>query len=75
MAKHTWSYADTYFITLSYKNGTSYKDISLVMPHLKQNSIRMKYKNCLYLEKGNVRGSLKNASKEHKKVWEILYKN
>ena len=33
----------------------------------------MKYKNCLYLQKGEVEGSLKHVSKEHKKVWDFIY--
>jgi hypothetical protein len=32
----------------------------------------MKYKNCLYLQQGNVKGSLKNVSKQHQEVWKKL---
>ena len=70
--KHKWSTFDNIMVTLGYLIGISPYYICYVFHNIPLNSIEMKYKNCLYLEQGNVKGALKHVSKAHKKVWNLL---
>ena len=67
-----WTEHDTYIVCFGYKNKLSAKDIQKILPHLTVNSIKMKYSNCLFLDKGN--GSLCNTSKMHRNVWDRDFK-
>jgi len=69
-----WTDHDTYIVCYGYKNNLSAKDIQKILPHLTVNSIKMKYSNCLFLDKGNVKSSLYNASKMHRNVWDRDFK-
>ena len=70
--KHKWSTFDNIMVTLGYLIGISPYYIGNMLNYIPLESIEMKYKNCLYLEQGNVDGALKHVSKEHKKVWYLL---
>jgi hypothetical protein len=72
MEKTKWSRNDNYVVTKNYLAGISYEITANVLPHLKKNSIRLKYNNCLYLDRGDVSGSLKHASRMHMEVWKEL---
>jgi hypothetical protein len=72
MGKTKWTRNDNYVVTKNYLAGISYEITANVLQHLKKNSIRLKYNNCLYLERGDVSGSLKHASSIHKEVWKEL---
>lgn len=72
IAKMKWSENDNLIVSKSFLEGKDYRITSKLLPHLKERSIFMKYKNCLYLQQGNVKGSLKNVSKQHQEVWKKL---
>ena len=67
--KFSWTEADNLNCTLYYLNNITPNKAHNLMPHIPLNSIKMKYKNCLYLERGNVKGSLSHVSKMHNKIW------
>jgi hypothetical protein len=67
--KHTWTKKDNIVCSVGYIFGLSSNQMHRQLPHIKFNSIKMKYQNCLYLKRGPVRGSLKNCSKAHRNVW------
>jgi L-rhamnose mutarotase len=66
---HRWTRDENILITRAYLDGKSVSEAQLLVPDIKINSVRMKYANCLYLDKGSVRTALKNVSKEHEAVW------
>ena len=67
--KHTWTEFETSITVLGYLNDVDYKQLGKRLPGIPLNSIKMKYQNCLYLEKGNIKGALSNCSKLHREVW------
>lgn len=67
--KHEWTDEETKRFCEMYKNNNTLQQIHNEFLHIKLNSIKMKYANCLYLDKGNITGALRNASRMHKKIW------
>jgi len=67
--KHTWTEFETSVTVLGYLNHIDYKQLSKRLPGIPLNSIKMKYQNCLYLQKGNIKGALSKCSKMHSEVW------
>ena len=72
MVKTLWSEDDNEIVCKNYLEGVDCATTAEILPHLRLSSIKMKYKNCLYLQYGNVNGSLANASKMHRKIWNKL---
>jgi len=72
--KHEWTEDETKTFCEMYKNNNTVQQIYNIFPHIKLNSIKMKYANCIYLDKGNITGALSNASHMHKKTWNELCK-
>ena len=70
--KHMWSRDENTLVTRCYLDGKSVGEAHLLVPHIKINSVKMKYANCLYLDKGPIKTALKNISKEHQDVWNEL---
>lgn len=71
--KYKWSINDNQLCILGYCSGYSYIYVHRKwLSHIKISSIKMKYANCLYLKDGNVKGSLKNCSKIHCKLWKSI---
>ena len=70
--KHIWSKSETVAVTRCYLDGKTIQQAHLLVPDIKLTSLKMKYANCLYLDKGSVPLALKNCSKMHKDVWEEL---
>ena len=71
--KHKWSTFDNIMICVGYLLFIKPHGLNYVLYYIPLESIEMKYKNCLYLHKGEVEGSLKHVSKDHKKVWDFIY--
>ena len=67
--RHEWTDEETRTFCEMYKDNMTVQQIYNMLPHIKLNSIKMKYANCLYLDKGNITGALCNASHMHKKIW------
>ncbi len=72
MVKTIWSEKDNEIVSKNFLAGIDYQTTANSLPHLKISSIFMKYKNCLYLQKGNVKGSLQNASSKHIEIWKKI---
>lgn len=70
--KHAWSREETTLVTRAYLEGKSTQQAHHLVPDIKLSSVKMKYANCLYLDKGPVHLALKNYSKMHKDVWDEL---
>jgi hypothetical protein len=75
MVKYSWSEADNINCSLYYLHGYTPKKAQSLLSHISLRSITMKYANCLYLDKGGVKGSLQKYSKLHKTVWDEIMKN
>ena len=56
IAKMKWSENDNLVVSKSFLEGKDYRITAELLPHLKERSIFMKYKNYLYLQQGNVKG-------------------
>jgi hypothetical protein len=72
LSKHIWSKDETVAVTRCYLNGKSIQEAHLLVPNIKLSSLKMKYANCLYLDKGAGPLALKNYCKMHKDVWDEL---
>lgn len=72
LSKHIWSKDETTLVTRAYLEGKTVEEAHLLVPNIKLSSLKMKYANCLYLDKGPVRLALKNYSKIHKDIWDEL---
>ena len=70
--KHIWTKEETIIMCKMYKDKKTPKEIKEKLPKIKLSSIKMKYSNCLFLEKGNVKGSLNSISIMHKNIWSSL---
>jgi hypothetical protein len=70
--QHIWTEEETKILCEMYKNKKTPEEVIQKLPQLKLGSIKMKYSNCLYLEKGDVNGALNNISKIHEKIWNEL---
>ena len=70
--RHKWTREETKIVTEGYLQGRTERDTQKLVPDISVGSVRMKYKNCVYLDKGDVRGSLTNASSMHKEVWSSM---
>ena len=73
MNKHNWIDSDEIICSLCYMQNYTCDKTKTILPHISFNSIKMKYKNFLFLDKGNVCGSLSNHSKNHKVIWDKLH--
>ena len=71
-SKHIWSREETSLVTRAYLDGKSIQQAHHLVPDIKLTSVKMKYANCLYLDKGPVQTALKNFSKMHADVWNEL---
>ena len=73
--KYTWTESDNIICSLSYLQNYSIEKTHSLLSHIPLNSIKMKYKNCLYLDKGEQKGALANFSKQHSEVWNKINAN
>lgn len=74
MTKTRWTDKDTCILIDCYLRRTPIDVILNMLNHIKPTSIRMKISNCLYLDRGKVKGSLEHASKMHIKHWNRMVK-
>jgi len=70
--KHNWTKNETKIICKMYIDNKTPKEIYTKLSNIKLSSIKIKYSNCLYLDKGKVNGSLVNVSKLHSKIWQEI---
>jgi len=70
---HEWTSNETKVICEMYLNNKTAEEIKGKLPNLKLSSIKMKLSNCIYLDKGNVNGSLSGVSKMHELIWKELH--
>jgi len=74
MGKHKWTREETLIVTIGYLKDQNAQIINMSVPHISLCSVKMKLKNCLYLDNGNVKGSLAHVSNLHKEVWDECHK-
>ena len=70
--KHKWTREENIICSYGYLQKHSCEKIQSLLTNISLNSIKMKYQNCLFLDKGPVKNSLKSCSKLHINIWEIL---
>lgn len=70
--KQVWSREETALVTRAYMEGQTMQAAHHLVPDMKLTSVKMKYANCLYLDKGQVPLALKSFTKMHKDVWDEL---
>ena len=70
--KHIWTEDETKIFCKMYIDSKTPEEIYTKLSNIKLSSIKMKYSNCLYLDKGDVKGSLVNVSKLHSKIWQEI---
>lgn len=77
--KHTWTESEDRVCAYLYLHGKPFQDAHRCLPHIPIRSIKMKFQNCLFLDKGNVKNSLSKCSKQNIRVFhqerEILRNN
>ena len=69
--KHTWSISDDRICAYLYLRGAPFQDAHRLLPHIPIRSIKMKFQNCLFLDKGNIKNSLSNCSKQNIRMFNI----
>ncbi len=67
--KHTWLEQEDRLCSHLYLHGKSYLDAHSLLPHILSSSIKYKFQNCLFLDKGKVKGSMAHCSKQHVRVF------
>ena len=70
-AKHKWTELETKITIFGYLNSIDCKVISNLLPGIPLTSIKIKYHNCLFLDKGK-KNSLKICSELHREVWSSI---
>ncbi len=70
--KYKWTKYDNLIVSLCFLRNIDINVVKNILPQIPLNSIKMKYANCLYLQQGNVNGSLTNVSKTHEEIWNII---
>lgn len=68
--KHSWTKQELWVLSICYKEGLSPEFALRLTNTTDEKSIKMRYLNCLYLDKGHVENALSHVSKMHKEVWE-----
>jgi hypothetical protein len=69
-SKHNWTEKELWVVCVCYKEGIPL-DLALRLTNTtNKKSMEMRYRNCLFLDKGRVENSLSHASKLHQKVWQ-----
>jgi hypothetical protein len=63
--KHTWLEEEDRICAYLYLHGKPFHDAHRLLPHIQIASIKMKFQNCLFLDKGKVKGSMAHCSKQH----------
>ncbi len=70
--KYKWTRYDNLIVSLCFIGNIDINIVKDILPQISLNSIKMKYANCLYLQQGNVTGSLTGISKTHEETWHLL---
>ena len=70
--KHKWTELENIITVFGYLNNIDPTLLSNRLPDIPLKSIKMKYSNCLFLDKGKVKGSLENCSALHREVWDSI---
>jgi hypothetical protein len=66
---HNWTEQELWIVCICYKENLPI-DLALRLTNTHSvKSMEMRYRNCLFLDKGRVEGSLSHASKTLVKVW------
>lgn len=66
---HSWTKQELKIVCFCYMQGLSIEEALLLTDTTDAKSMKMRFANCLYLDKGKVEGSLSHASKAHQEAW------
>jgi hypothetical protein len=67
--KYRWTISDDRLCAYLYIRGETFQNAHRLLPHIPINSIKMKFQNCLFLDRGNVRNSLSNCSRQNIRIF------
>jgi hypothetical protein len=70
MAKHSWTKKELITVCVCYMENASIQKALELTGTKDEVSMDMRYRNCLFLHKGRIPGSLSHASKLHQQAWE-----
>lgn len=70
MARHSWTEEELRIVCVCYMEQLPIELALRLTNTTNENSMEMRYRNCLFLEHGKVEGALSHASTTHQKVWE-----
>lgn len=70
MAKHSWTKQELKIVSVCYLEHLPIDVALLLTETTDTTSMQMRYRNCLYLDKGKVENSLSHPSKKHVEAWE-----
>lgn len=76
--KHSWTEQELWVVCVCYKEHLPVELALRLTNTTNETSMKMRYQNCLFLDKGKVDNSLSHASKKHVEVWknvEEIYKS
>jgi hypothetical protein len=69
-SKHSWTEQELWVVSVCYKEKLPIELALRLTNTSNEKSMRMRYQNCLFLDKGPVEDALSHASKKHQEVWE-----
>jgi len=71
--KHSWTKKELRTVCVCYIMGAPHETALRLTNTTNEKSMEMRYRNCLFLEKGPVEGSLSHASKTHVEAWNDVH--
>jgi hypothetical protein len=72
--KHSWTEQELWVVCVCYKENLPIELALRLTNTTNEKSMEMRYRNCLFLDKGRVEGSLSHASRKHVEAWENVVK-
>lgn len=72
MAKHSWTEQELWVVSVCYKENLPIEIALRLTNTTNAKSMEMRYRNCLFLDKGRVENALSHASSTHQRVWDQI---
>lgn len=69
MARHSWTKDELLTVCVCYMEKAPIEKALELTDTTDEISMKMRYQNCLYMDKGKVEGSLSHPSKLHQEAW------
>ena len=70
--KHSWTEQELWVVSVCYKENIPIEVALRLTNTTNAKSMEMRYRNCLFLDKGRVENALSHASSTHQRVWDQI---